>query len=140
MRKEGRNKEEDDLHDPYGKGSLQHGACFVDVHSEVVGLVVDRSKRAKGHADGTAIPMRTVRPRDETKLVDAGNQRAEEAEIDKGDKSSGPLGGAEADQRIQAPEDRDHADNEEHQDVGWRKLVTVEEAIDKVCLMRQSVS
>lgn len=80
--------------------------------------------------------MRAISVRNEAELVDSCDESADEEEVDEGDEERGALGGRMADERVEGPEDGDHADYEEHQDVGWGNLVCVEIAVDKVGLFR----
>lgn len=78
--------------------------------------------------------MRAIGICDKAQLVDAGDECAEKAHVKKGDKERRALGRGEADQGVDAPEDGDHADDEEDQDVWRGEHVGFEVAIDEVGL------
>lgn len=81
-----RPEEEQDLHDPDRKASLQHATCFVQVISErVVHLPTRESERAQCVVDAAAVPAATVGICDEAQLVYACDEGAEEEEVDEGD-------------------------------------------------------
>lgn len=81
-----RPEEEQDLHDPDRKASLQHATCLVQVISErVVHLPTRESERAQCVVDAAAVPAATVGVCDEAQLVYACDEGAEEEEVDEGD-------------------------------------------------------
>lgn len=130
---EGRPGEKDDLHDPEGKRSFEHGTGLVDVGDRVA-LEREGTEGTQRYRDRPSIPVVAVRTGDEAKLIDCCNEGSEEAEIDEGDKDRRALGAAEPEQGVEAPEHREGADNKEDQDIRRCQLVIVEEAIDKICL------
>lgn len=133
--KERRPCEEDNLHDPHGKARLEHRARLVQTRGFKISVEAE-PEGAQRHLDAPAVPMGTVRIGDEAQLVDAGDECAKEAQIDKGDKAGGAASVAQTDEGIEAPEHGDGADDEEHQDVARSELVCPEVAIDEVGLER----
>lgn len=78
--------------------------------------------------------MRAIGVCDKAQLVDARDECADEAHVEEGDKERRALSRGEPDQGINAPEDGDHADDEEDQDVRRGEHVGFEVAIDEVGL------
>jgi hypothetical protein len=137
QRPDGRKEEEHHLHNAHRKRRLEHGARLVEI--QACARVHNRAKRAQRDRRAGRIPAGAVGAGNEAQLVHAGDQRAEEAEIQERDEEGGAARAAEADQRVEAPEGRDGADDEEDQDVGGRQLAGRQEAVDEVCLESWSV-
>lgn len=57
--------------------------------------------------------MGAVSVGDEAELVDGGDEGADEAEVDEGDEERGAFCCGEAEERVDAPEDGDYADDEQ---------------------------
>lgn len=81
------------------------------------------------------MPVAAVGVCDEAQFVDAGDEGAEEEEVDEGDEDGGALCGGVADHGVDAPKDGDDADDEEDEDVDWGDYVGFEEAVDEVGLI-----
>lgn len=135
-RNNSRPHEEDNLHNAERKARLQHRAGLIEVESErVIRASAPFAKRTQGDDDRPAIPAAAVGIGDETQLVDSRDESAQEAQVDEGDEDGGAFCCAEADERVDAPEDGEHADDEEDQDVGWGELICFDVAIDEVGLL-----
>lgn len=134
QREQRRPEEEDRLHDAHGECGLQHRAGLIDVQGVVVDVLAILAERPEGYPHRAAVPVGAVGIGDEAQLVDAGNEGAEEEEVHKGDEDGRALGGGEADERVDGPEDGDDADDEEHEHVGGRQHVGFQVAIDEVGL------
>lgn len=85
------------------------------------------------------MPVAAVGVCDESQFIDARDEGAEEEEVDEGDENRGALRGGVTDHRVKAPEDGDHTDDEEDEDIHWGDLVGFEEAVDEVSLRRVSI-
>lgn len=134
-RQDSRPEEEQRLHNPQRKASLQHRAGLVDLQVQMVLVfVANVPEGAKRHPHRAAIPMRAIGARDEAELVDSCDESADEEQVDEGNEECGALGGRMADERVKGPEDGDHTDDEEHQDVGRGDLVCFEIAVHEVGL------
>lgn len=130
-----RPEEENNLHDPHCKARLQHRTGLVQIICERVPcLRAIEPERAQGDVFAVAVPVSAVRVCDEAQFVDAGDEGAEEEEVDEGDKDGGAFCGGVADHRVNAPEDGDDTDDEEDEDVDWGDYVGFEEAVDEVGL------
>lgn len=133
QRPERRPEEENNLHDPHCKARLQHRTGLVQIICERVPcLRAIEPERAQGDVFAVAVPVSAVRVCDEAQFVDAGDEGAEEEEVDEGDKDGGAFCGGVADHRVNAPEDGDDTDDEEDEDVDWGDYVGFEEAVDEV--------
>lgn len=99
-----------------------------------IGFVAVCAKRTQRDVHRPAAPVATVGAGDESELVHASDESAEEEQVDECDKPGGALGGGMANEGVESPENGDHADNKEDQDVGWGELVRLEVAIDEVSL------
>lgn len=97
-RPECRPREENHLHDPQRKASLEHPARLVQVIREVVpGLPPVSAKGAQRDIHASAVPVAAVGGCDEAELVDGCDKGAEEEEVDEGDEGGGALGCGVAD-------------------------------------------
>lgn len=86
----GRPEEEERVHDPEGEGSLQQGAGLVDVHAEVIPIfAADVPEGPQGEVEGPGAEIGAVGRCDVAELVDAGDEGADEAEVDEGDEDGG---------------------------------------------------
>lgn len=125
----GGDEETKHFHNTDRKACLQHAASFIDVWPQIARLY---SEWAKAQKHRVGIPIGTVRVRDEIKLIYARNERTEESKVNQGHKRGGSLRGRTADHSVKCPEDSNHTDNEEDQNIVRCQLIVVHKAIDKV--------
>jgi len=76
-------------------------------------------------------PIRTVRMRHASQIVNSGNESSHEEEIDKSAEVRVILGTPIAHKSNNRPEASQHRNNEQHQDGRGRQLVAVREAVDE---------
>lgn len=79
--------------------------------------------------------MRTVGIGDESQLVHARDEGAEEEQVHKGDEAGRAFGGGVSDQGVETPEHGDGADNEEDENVDGGDDVGFEVSIDEISLL-----
>lgn len=88
--KDGSPREEEDIHNPKGEGSLQQRACLVNVNTRLIAIVAaDIAKGAEGEVEGASLETRAVLLCDVAEFVDAGYEGAYEAEVYEGDEDCG---------------------------------------------------
>lgn len=97
-------EEEDGIHDAQGPGGLQHGTILVDVQRPLRSARTSIiTKRAEIDIDGVCLEAGTVCISNPTKVVDCGDEGADEAKIDESHKKGGTPGRPEADEGRQGP-------------------------------------
>lgn len=111
---ESRPSKEENLHNAQREGRLEHSAGLIHLQRERVtralAILAERAERDPDHA---GVPVGAVSVGDEAELVDGGDEGADEAEVDEGDEERGAFCCGEAEERVDAPEDGDYADDEQ---------------------------
>ena len=88
MQEQGQNKgdeEEHRVHDPKDPARLEHRTVLIDINT-IWTATAKVSERAKINVDSAAVEAGAVGIANAAELVIGGNERANKAEIDKGDK------------------------------------------------------
>jgi len=124
------DEKEYDVHDAKDPRSFEHGASFVDVEMPTTAAIV--SEYSKIDVDGSR-EVGTVGVSNATKIVDACNERTDEAQVDKGDKKGRAPSRTETDECCNSPGAGEDRDDEEDEDEGGRKQVSLVVTIDEVC-------
>jgi hypothetical protein len=131
-RKDGRDEEEDAVHDSKGKCSLQHGAVLVGIDAEAVD-----AQAACGSADVQdvsssrhvcAVPASSI-----AEGVDCANEGADEEEIDKCNKVRVVAGAVVREESCDRPGCAEDRDDEEDEDVIGRQGVLLAIHVHEVC-------
>lgn len=119
--------EEDGVHDGKRPGGLEHGARLLNLprvsrDAHVVDVIVPDA------VDGRVLAVGVL---DLTQVVDAGDEGAEKAEVDKGHEHAVVRRSRVVEQREESPAQCEDGDDEEDQDVVGREDVCVVELFDK---------
>lgn len=122
-----RDGKEDGVHNGKRPRGLEHGARLADGpriarNAHVVDVVVPDA------VDGRVLAVGVL---DLAQVVDAGDEAAEEAEVDEGDEHSVVGGSRVVEQREEGPGECEDGDDEEDQDVVGGEGVCVVEFLDK---------
>lgn len=121
------NGKEDGVHNGKRPRGLEHGARLADGprvarDADVVDVVVPDA------VDGRVLAVGVL---DLAQVDDAGDEAAEEAEVDKGDEHSVVGGSRVVEQREEGPGEGEDGDDEEDEDVVGREDVCVVELFDE---------
>lgn len=93
-RQNSRPKEKHRLHNAQRETRLQHRARLVNIHRKRVSRAFAvYPERAERDSDCACAPVGTVCGCDKAKLVDGGDERSEEEQVDEGDEGGGAFGG-----------------------------------------------
>lgn len=122
-----RDGKEDGVHNGKGPRCLEHGARLADGprvarDADVVDVVVPDA------VDGRVLAVGVL---DLAQVDDAGDEAAEEAQVDKGDEHAVVGGSRVVEQREEGPGERENGDDEEHEDVVGGEDVCVVELFDE---------
>lgn len=129
QRHDPRHKEKHTIHNPQREARLEHRTRLIHAQphrrqgAAAKRAQVDIDRRVAGH-DGDA-----VRVCDEAQLVDAGDEGADEGEVDEADEARVVAVREDGEEGPGQGEDRD---DEEEEDVGRRKLVGGDVEVDEV--------
>lgn len=123
-------EEEDAVHDAQGEAGLEHAAGLVRVQAQVAARVIAEGPQRDAPVDGA--DDGAVGAGDEAQRVDAGDEGADEAQIDQGNELRVGAAAVVAEQGEDGPEHGDHGDDKEDHDVVGRQLVVAHEAVDEV--------
>lgn len=93
---ERRDSEENNIHDPEGEGRLQHGALLVCVETEPI-VSTDATGAYSERGISITGKVGAIGVGDGAEVVYAGDQGANEANINEADEVSGPSGGLATD-------------------------------------------
>lgn len=127
--------EEHHFHNAERKAGLQHPAGLVRIVGErVVGALSVRSERPQGDPYSAPVPVSAVGIGNEAQLVDSGDEGAEKEQVHEADEGGGALGRRVSDQRVEAPEDGNRANDEKDEYVHGGNNVGFEIPIDEVGL------
>lgn len=127
----GGDEEEDAVHDAEGEAGLEHSARLVD--GDVDSVEVGRTEDAKTLIIRAAcLNVGAVGARDPTEVVHAGDQSANEAEVDETDEARIGLATVVAEQGEDGPGRAEDRDNEQYQNVCRSEEVVLIVAADKV--------
>jgi len=111
------DEEEDDIHDAERKASLQHAALFIGSEMQAVDRRITKDAevdlvRLSGHHAGAVLVC------DAAQFVDTCDQCADKAQVDEGDEACVVARPVVGEERSDGPGGAEHADDEEHEDVG----------------------
>lgn len=125
VRKERRDDEEQAVHDPQRKAALQQVARLgrVDrVHAV--------RRRERDRPEGVGARGRARLAPNEAQLVDAADQRADEAQVDEGDEPRVRVRAVVREERVDGPAGAEDGDDEEHEDVCGREGIVADIYVD----------
>lgn len=112
QQQEARNSKEDAVHDPERKARLQHRAILIRVQAEwrisADAIVVDGEREVAVVFESGAVGSGDV-----AQFVDAGDEGANEAEVDEGDEEGGVTGGFAAEDGGDGPGGGEDGNDEE---------------------------
>lgn len=132
IRKHRRRKKRKRIQYRKRKRRLQHRTHFIWILAQrIIRSLTPESKGAQGQQVLAAGEVVAVFRGDTAELVDAGDEGADEAEVDGGNEDGGPFGVAVAQEGFEGPDAGEHGDDEEEEDVGGCEHVGVDEAVDE---------
>ncbi|EEP77664.1 conserved hypothetical protein [Uncinocarpus reesii 1704] len=104
IRKHCRKKERYRIQNPKRKRGLEHRADLLRVAAErVIRPATPNAKGAQAQEEAAAAEVVAVFVDDAAEEIDAGDEGAEETEVDEGDEDGGALGAAVADEGLKGP-------------------------------------
>ena len=119
---EARNGKEDAVHDAERKAGLQHCTRLVDVRREWAASI--KAVGAQAHVEGAIVTeVGAVGLGNTAQLVNARNERTNEAEVNEGDEDGGFASRLSPEEGHDRPDTGQDGDDEKDEDVGWCELV-----------------
>ncbi len=126
----GRDEEEDAVHDTEGKAGLEHAARLVD--RDVKPIDAGGAEDAEGDIQSVAArEMGAVGISDEAQVVHASDEGTDESQIDESDELGVGAAAMVAEEGEDGPDQGEHRDDEEDQDVFGGDDIVLDVAIDE---------
>jgi len=113
---EARNKKEDAIHDAKGPRGLEHTAGLVD--GDAVGVHFGLAEDAEGQRVALGGNVAAVVAADAAQVPDAGDEGADEAQVDEGDEVAVGARAVVGEEGADGPHGREDRDDEEDEDRG----------------------